>query len=149
DLCGGHRASGGPTAINNHLSSGIINSNAAPTLASCLASARCGDCPNASGTCWEMGVVAQTPHGNAYFCSLIQKNKNPFLNMMAIEQVPSTNPQNGIDWTMVIPPPEFQRHRLIEAKAVSPRTSFWPQEPPSQPAEECDFTHTNVQGSIH
>lgn len=97
----------------------------------------------------SIGAVAQTPHGNAYFCSLIPKEKNPFLNMIAIEHHPSTTPQNGIDWTRVLPPSEFSRHRLIEPKAVSPRTSFWPQEPPSRPAEGCEFTHTNVQRSIH
>jgi len=94
----------------------------------------------------SIGVVAQTPHGNAYFCSLMPKDKNLFLDMMAIELLPSTTPQKWHRLDEVAPPPEFRRHRLVEAKAVSPRTSFWPQEPLSRPAEECDFT---VRRSIH
>jgi len=97
----------------------------------------------------SIGLVAQTPHGSAYFCPLTPKDKNPFLSLMAVEQTSSTTPQNGIDLRRVIPPVEFRRHRLTNARAVSPRTSIWPPEPPLWPPDQCEFTHTDVQRSIH
>ena len=97
----------------------------------------------------SIGLVAQTPHGSAHFCPLTPKDKNPFLSLMAVEQASSTTPQNGIDLRRVIPPLEFRRHRLIKARAVSPRTSIWPPEPPLWPPDQCEFTNTDVQRSIH
>jgi len=99
----------------------------------------------------SIGGVAQASHGNAYFCPLIPKDKNPFLSLMAVEQPSSTIPQHGFDLTRVIPPPEFRRHRLVKERAVSPKTSFWPPEPPLRlaAAQACESTHTDVQGSIH
>jgi hypothetical protein len=77
----------------------------------------------------SISVVAQTrqQHGYGYICEPELKYKNPFPHTAVIEQQ-STLLHTGIDLTKVIPPTEFRR--LIKARAVSQRTSFWPPEPP-------------------
>ena len=98
----------------------------------------------------SMSVAAQTRqhHGNVNLCVPEWKYKNPFQNTALIGQQ-SIPLQAGIDFTKMHPPLEFRHNRLIEARAVGPRTSFWPPEPPLSAIEGCDVTHTDVPRSIH
>jgi hypothetical protein len=93
----------------------------------------------------SMSVAPQIPHqhGNVYFCEQGSEYKNPFPHPAVLAQQ-STPLQTGIDLMKVIPPPEFQR--LIKARAVGPRTSFWP---PLWPPQGCELAHTNGQHSFH